>query len=511
MSTRIDGYVVDTTYTYQHWNELAPSRLAFAATMAGRKAPDCHQFKYLELGCGQGLSINILSALYPHGEFVGVDINSEHIANANTMASEAKLSNATFVNVSFKEFYMSTRDSKTKYDYIVLHGVYTWVNVENRNKIIDIIDESLKPGGIVYISYNAMPGGMARSIVQRLLMEYAVGSTQSTVDIVVKALKFSENLSLSDGNFFKQNTQVKSTIIDSLKMEAKYLSHEYMHEGWSALYFSDVATAFEKVGMFFLGSCRLKQSDPDGWNLPSEIKHLAAQKDGHVWRETLRDYTTGSPFRVDLFQKDPHFLSDEEQRDALKEQAIVSRLIPNEMSFSPEAAIYANIKLESFLQRLEQMLNSRAYKIAEILDAFHQNITFFQLIKIIRYLLDNKQIELVTYNTDNVDRSIRLNNIIMKDGPFGKKYNTLCSPVLSNGFATNHLTVLAIQVLERKGELGSYSLALAMRSILEEQNHLLYDGRVPIHDPVLQAAEIAKFAERFPSRILPVLKRFGVV
>lgn len=510
MVMRVNGYVVDTTYTYSFWNLTAPIRIDFAATLAGFKPPESEYFSYLELGCGQGLTINILAAVHPKGRFVGVDFNEKHIENAKLFCKSAEIDNAIFLAQSFDDFWLNS-DPNDKFDYIVLHGVYTWVNEENRNYIRKIIDKLIKPGGLVYISYNSLPGSMSRSVIQRLILENAVGLNDTSNNLAINGLKLAQYLAQSGADFAKKDSDILKSISDNLSQSKNYLSHEYMNVGWSALYFSDIFEQLSEIGLDLISPQLLCHSDPDNWGLPTLLKPYGEQKSGPVWRETIRDYMNGTKFRVDIFQKGLPSLTLDEQEQALRNQSIISLLIPEEMAFPPEAATYAGIKVESFLERLAEYLNSCSYTINEILDHFKNEITYPQIIKLIRYLIDNRQIELAQQNFDNFDSAMRLNKLLVSHEPFGKLYNCLCSPVMANAFTTNHLTVLALEVFEQQGELYSSELASAMQSLLQKKNHILYNGDQPITDAVLQSAEIAKFAERFPTRILPVLKRFGII
>src|SRR5215211_1762124 len=158
MSDWSSGYVVDVTYTHGFYRELAPSYLGFAALVQGFAAPGLgdEPLTYCELGCGQGGSTNLLASANPHVEFHANDFNPAHIAGARDLARAARLSNVHFYDLSFAEF--AENRQLPMFDIIGLHGVYSWISEENRQHIVRFIRERLKPGGVLYISYNAMPG-----------------------------------------------------------------------------------------------------------------------------------------------------------------------------------------------------------------------------------------------------------------------------------------------------------------------------------------------------------------
>ena len=181
MSDWSSGYVVDVTYTHGFYGELAPSFLAFAALLQGYAAPgrDGEPVTYCELGCGQGRTVNLLAGANPQVQFYANDFNPAHIAGARNLARTAKLSNVHFFDDSFAEF-VSNRDLPP-FDIVSLHGIYSWISEENRSHIVRFIKERLKPGGLVYISYNAMPGWAPLMPLRRMLAEYAAAQGSGNI------------------------------------------------------------------------------------------------------------------------------------------------------------------------------------------------------------------------------------------------------------------------------------------------------------------------------------------
>ena len=152
------GYVVDVEYTHGFYQELTPSLLGFLALLQGVQSPDpgASSLTYCELGCGQGFSTNLLAAANPQIQFHATDFNPGHIVGAQNLARAAAVKNVHFYDDSFAEFL--SRDDLPDFDFITLHGIYSWVSPENRQTIVEFIRRKLKPGGLVYISYNTMPG-----------------------------------------------------------------------------------------------------------------------------------------------------------------------------------------------------------------------------------------------------------------------------------------------------------------------------------------------------------------
>src|SRR3954464_1895242 len=147
-----DGYVHDIGYSHGFYREQTPALLNFGLILAGFEHPIIDRpFTYCELGSGQGVSANILAAANPNGEFWATDFNPSHAAGAAQLAASGGLANIHCLDKSFQEFLaMDT----PQFDYITLHGIYSWISPESRKAIVDVIASKLRVGGVVYISYN---------------------------------------------------------------------------------------------------------------------------------------------------------------------------------------------------------------------------------------------------------------------------------------------------------------------------------------------------------------------
>ena len=151
------GYVADLGYTAGFYRETAPSHMAFAALALG-KSPGraLKPHRILELGFGQGFGLALLAAANPDVTFEGCDFNPEHVAHARRLTDGAELSNLSVTESSFEEAAKHGGDNDL--DIIILHGILTWVSPAGQAAIVDIVRQRLQPNGIVYVSYNCMPG-----------------------------------------------------------------------------------------------------------------------------------------------------------------------------------------------------------------------------------------------------------------------------------------------------------------------------------------------------------------
>jgi predicted O-methyltransferase YrrM len=300
MSDWSAGYVTDIPYTYGVYRELTPAVLSFAALVAGVAAPDANgPLTYCELGCGQGYSSNIVAAANPNVEVYANDFNPAHIVGARALAAAAGTRNVHFYDSSFAEF--AADETLPEFDIIGLHGIYSWINADNRRHIVDFIRNRLKVGGLVYISYNAMPAYAGVMPLRRLLADRAQRAHGSTVTRISQAVDYVQQLEDAKSIYFAGNAIPEhfKRIKDSGR---DYVAHEYFNRDWTAFYHADVAADLAEAKLSYLGPADLLNA-VDAVNLTAEQRALLATATTVTERETLRDYIVNQAFRRDIFVK----------------------------------------------------------------------------------------------------------------------------------------------------------------------------------------------------------------
>ena len=228
------GYTADIEYRASYFEEQSPQRLNLAALINGWvPCPLDGAFSYCELGCGQGTTANLLAATHPKGRFVAVDFNPAHIARARDFAAAAGLGNIEFLERGFAELLEPGASALGEFDFITLHGVWSWVSDENRRAIVDLIGRSLKPGGLAYVSYNALPGWREGAVVQRALYEIAQLSREPGERQIARGIDMLARLQKAKAKTLQKN-ETLDQIIDLQKRGAtSYLVHEYLAANWN--------------------------------------------------------------------------------------------------------------------------------------------------------------------------------------------------------------------------------------------------------------------------------------
>jgi hypothetical protein len=307
------GYVTDIPYTYGVYRELIPSLLSFAALAAGFAAPDPGApLSYCELGCGQGYSANLIAAGNPHITIHATDFNPAHILGARRLAEAAGRDNIHFHDASFADF--AADESLPDFDIIALHGVYSWISAENRRHIVDFIRRRLKVGGLVYVSYNAMPAYAGIMPLRRLLADRAAAGYGSTPARIEQALAYARQLTDVDAAFFRPGTAVPETLKRIQDGNRDYIAHEYFNRDWTAFYHADVAAELAEAKLSYVGPADV-MSGVDAVNLTAGQRALLASLSTVTERETLRDYIVNQVFRRDIFVKGAVPLTQAEARE----------------------------------------------------------------------------------------------------------------------------------------------------------------------------------------------------
>jgi SAM-dependent methyltransferase len=148
-----------------------PARLGAIARLHGVAAAAPEKCRVLELGCAEGMNLLPLAERLPHAEFTGVDFSPVQIATAEAARTACGIGNARFICADLRTF------EPEEFDYIIVHGVYSWVPDDVKDRTLAICGRALAPDGVAYVSYNTLPGwSLLAGLRQVLLSEIAIES-----------------------------------------------------------------------------------------------------------------------------------------------------------------------------------------------------------------------------------------------------------------------------------------------------------------------------------------------
>ena len=274
--------------TYQP--ETSPSWLNYTAALSGSATRDLRRpFRYLELGCGRGYSALLHAAAHPNGEFHAVDRETGAIAGARAWAQACGVRNVTFHAAPFTEAAPGGR-----FDFIVLHGVYSWVDAATRASLRALLGASLAPGGLAYVSYNCLPGWAAEAPLRRLLSEFSDGGD------VGAAARELERLRACGFAYFKAHPSAERAVRSWAGRPEGYLAQEYLADACEALWAVDVIDEMAAAGLAWIASATPR--DQHEALLVDEETARAVAGLGTPRRQTLAlDFAVNRSFRRDVF------------------------------------------------------------------------------------------------------------------------------------------------------------------------------------------------------------------
>lgn len=527
-----EGYTTDSSYITYYAPYLSPCLLRMLCVLNGADLPKRKKkepLRYLELGFGQGLSLNIHAATHS-GEFWGTDFNVDHVlfAQETIYAVEQEAQKTTLKSTqkteldlhlfdsSFAELEKKALDGKLpQFDIITLHGIWSWVNEENRQYILNILRNSLKIGGIVYMSYNTLPGRASFTPVRDLLMMHADTANTSLLDSssrTQKALDFVTVLSKSGASYFTQNKAATDLLNGFKNQKIESIVHEYMNVDWHSFYFKDVAESLNSAKCSFLGSTSLLTQM--GSIFPPKTLSLITKAPTISMRETIRDFALNQEFRADLFIKDKQNMSLAEQIELLNTMPICLRVPVEDISFTVQTPLnQIALDKELYTPILNALAeNNYTPKTFEYLSKHPacNGVNDETLLEVITILLGAEYIH-PTQEIEEAQKitSSRLNQFFCKKSRTGTYSNVLASPLFGSGVAVSRFDQLFLDAqvhdLTRPEEWAAYAF-----DILKANNEAPTIKGKPLDDA--SGKEFLTYnAQIFEKKRMPFLRAMGVL
>jgi len=298
-----DGYVTDVTYTDNVYREMTPAWLALTALLLGQCPPDLSRpFRYADLGCGHGMTALFVAASCPQAEVWGFDFNPAHIAAARQYASQVGLSNITFVETSFADLAAQPAAALPEFDFIVSHGVLSWISPANQKLLVEVIRQRLRAGGLAYVSYNTLTGWASMVPVRALMHLLAEAGTERSDQAALTTLDLMERVRATGARFFTQHPDLQERLATLRKQNPRYLAHEFLNADWHPLMCADVMAAMAEARCEYIGSAALAENI-DVASVPAELAPMLAQYRDPRIRETLRDIGMAGAFRRDVYRR----------------------------------------------------------------------------------------------------------------------------------------------------------------------------------------------------------------
>lgn len=504
------GYVSDIEYTVGFYRELAPNVLEHAAAINGVSATSsAASFRYCELACGYGFTTQILAACYPASQFKGYDFNPTHIAAATALSKAAEQENITFSDESFEQSVMPGAEQQ-QFDFITLHGIYSWVTPSNREYITKFLDKNLRPGGLAYLSYNCMPGWAAMVPIQRLLRDVAqLNAGRSDVQ-AEKAIEFIEALQGVDARYLQANPSISGRLSKLKSANRNYVAHEYLNGSWNPLFHTDVAAEMAAVKMTFIGSASLSENFMNACFTEAQRNLINSLPDPSL-QETAKDFILNLQFRKDVFAKGvvrPSAVDSSDRMLTARYALLIPRskcslkfaLSVGEVTGTP--AIYDPIldALEGGPKSLKELsLNPRL-----------ANVPLSSLVQATGMLCASAQIAAVSSETRR-DAAVKLNQQVAELARTSDTYQAFAAPLIGNGLTVGLVERLTYDALAIGTSENANSIAKHCWSTFERRGQtLVVEGRT-LAGAAENLAELERQIDIILEQRLPIWQTLMIV
>jgi hypothetical protein len=282
---------------------------------------------------------------------------------ARGIASAAALPNVEFLERSFEDL---PDEDLPEFDFITLHGVYSWISPELRQSIVRFIARRLKPGGIVYIGYNAMPGWTSGLAVQRLLHDLGTQAHGNSDQKILWAISILEKLKDTQAVSFVGNEVVDRIIGLRNRGRIRYLAHEYLNDHWHPMYHADVARELSVAKLSYVGSADLLLNFQQFLATPGQ-QELIDSLDDKTLKQTVRDVCSPLSFRQDVFIRGVRRISAAKQ-EALLRRIRLALLIPRANFRMQLKVTTGNADLQPAYATIADALATGPQTVAELLD-----------------------------------------------------------------------------------------------------------------------------------------------
>ena len=309
-----------------------PDRLATVATLFGLQPSRIERARVLELGCGDGNNLITMACTLPDSEFQGFDLAVEPVRSGQETIAELGLKNVSLRQMNILEM----PGDIGVFDYIIVHGLYSWVPEPVREKILAICREHLAHNGVAYISYNAYPGSHLRDLLRGMTL-FHVRQFSEPPEQVRQAralLKF-----LAQG---QSKTGIWQDVLRHLferleKRQDAGFYHDDLSPAYRPLYFYEFVEAAGRYQLEYLAEADVKDMLPGDLNEEGVRVLRKMENMNRIAHEQYMDFVVGRAFRQTLLCR-----QGRRQDQELKPERVCNLLVAADtVPVNPEANLSA--------------------------------------------------------------------------------------------------------------------------------------------------------------------------
>jgi methyltransferase-like protein/SAM-dependent methyltransferase len=311
----------EVPYPGQAIAHTSPDAMATKGTLFGMSPAPAETCRVLELGCAAGSNLVAMAVPLPDARFIGIDASQRQIEMGRALVRELGIGNVELTAGDILDLSADLGE----FDYIVCHGVYSWVPAAVQERILEIFARHLAPQGIAYLSYNTYPGCHLRAMA-REMMQFHVRAIPDPAERTEQARALIELLK----RFAHGRSGPYEKILEDLsehmgQVPDYYVFHEYLEEHNAPVYFSELVATAAAHGLQYLAPANFITWEH---NLPSELDGVFQQFSDRIVREQYLDFLSNRMFRRTLFCRAGVPIAQAPRLDAVERLLAIGRARP---------------------------------------------------------------------------------------------------------------------------------------------------------------------------------------
>ncbi len=386
MKTNIYDEIPYTKHIYQ---QTQPNYIATTATLFGMEPPPVATCRVLELGCASGINTIAMAQAIPDGQFIGIDYATTQIAEGQANINWLGLTNITLQAIDFNDINLG------KFDYIVAHGVYSWVAASSQTRLMQICQQHLQPNGVAYISYNTYPGWHTDHMLRKMMLYRTRHLSEPKEKLKQAKELLSFFMEANKHKYDSYSLSLRKELEHVSKLDENYLVHEYLEEYNTPILFSEFIEQANQHGLQYITDMRTPFVATQDFAFQDSLEFDLIETEQYL------DFLRNTSFRETLLCSQNIILDRNLSPSKIDNLYISAPLKPSAKDYKPEEALakFANLAGETVLSVTSPLLKAVCLCLGE---TWPQNLSFDNLMRQVKQLLKMMDIEISAADIDEV-------------------------------------------------------------------------------------------------------------
>ena len=452
MNSVSDNYISDVVYGSFYNEFVNPLNLHYIALHAGLRHGKLESdFRFCDLGCGDGTILNIIASMYPKARFYGVDFNETHINTARERARKASLDNVEYRQLDFLR--LNAKDFP-QLDFIICFGTFSWINIQLQDRILTFAGESLADRGVFSVHYAAKPGKAQIDSLWHLMRTVTSQMNCVSTERARAGVELIGILKDKGARFFMENPVALARSNALPTQDVNYLAHEALTE-WQAFHHSEIAERARNRGLQYAGLQEPGDNDTE-FTISEKFRPVLDNYSDPVLRSTIEDYILNRGLRNDIYVKTQ--VSDRYGTPGISSQPMllvnrdgrITRVqkVKSGKAISFEAPVYEALEDEMRLgvctiEELHGKPGLSSYNESELVAAIARLVASGQ----VKPVIGNSLIKPFPPTSGGYQPALKITREILSDHIQTDNFTYLPSPLIGQCFPVDQLIALSLSAL----------------------------------------------------------------